>query len=62
MLNNKIDDQFLQELIDLYYTPILVQESVEKTYLRLGQQDVLAYILKRVETDLHITPIRGIKQ
>lgn len=61
MLNNKIDDQFLQELIDLYYTPILVQESVEKTYLRLGQQDVLAYILKRVETDLHITPIRGIK-
>jgi hypothetical protein len=60
MLNNKIDEQFLQELIDLYYTPLLVQETVEKTYLRLGQQDVLAYILKRVETDLNITPIRGI--
>ena len=59
MIDHKIDEQFLQELIDLYYTPLLVQDTVEKTYLRLGQQDVLAYILKAIQTDLNITPIRG---
>lgn len=59
MIDHKIDEQFLQELIDLYYTPLLVQDTVEKTYLRLGQQDVLAYILKAIQADLNITPIRG---
>lgn len=49
---NSIDgQQVLAELIQNFYNPILKQNTVEDTYFRLGQADVLSFILSRIEQD-----------
>lgn len=52
LFNTPQGQQVLDELTTLFYKPILVQDTVEKTYHRLGQHDVLAYILTRVEDNV----------
>ena len=41
----------LQNLQDLFYAPILKQPTVEDTYFRLGQHDVLCYILAQINKE-----------
>lgn len=52
LFNTPQGQQVLDELTTLFYKPILVQDTVEKTYFRLGSHDVLSYILARVEDNV----------
>ena len=39
----------LDDLIENFYKPALKQGNTEDTYFRLGQHDVLSYILSKIE-------------
>ena len=41
--------EVLDDLIKHFYTPTLKQDTVEDTYFRLGQVDVLSFILSKIE-------------
>lgn len=50
LFNSQDGQLILNDLIEKFYTPMIKQDNVHDTYLRLGQIDVLAYILARIET------------
>ena len=47
--------EVLDDLIENFYKPILKQRNTEDTYFRLGQHDVLSYILSKIELNNIIT-------
>lgn len=51
LFNSQDGQLILNDLIEKFYTPMIKQDNVHDTYLRLGQIDVLAYILARIETN-----------
>ena len=51
LFNSQDGQLILNDLIEKFYTPMIKQDNVNDTYLRLGQIDVLAYILARIETN-----------
>lgn len=51
LFNSSDGQAILDDLVDKFYRPTLKQDNVNDTYFRLGQMDVLSYILARVETN-----------
>ena len=51
LFNTQDGRLILNDLIEKFYTPMIKQDNVNDTYFRLGNIDVLSYILARIETN-----------